>query len=180
MAMLTIGQMSAQTGLASSAIRYSEREELLPRAPKEGGRRVYDPEILDRLAVIELAKRAGMTIAETKRLLGPLGSNRPAAQAWRRPTRDEIQEIGERIASLEQMKQMLTMLTRCECPTLEDCGRALRKGETCRDRHYGWASRGRLGPSDVGPKAMRRRRDRGGANDIEECGRHGKQDRRTG
>ena len=131
MAQITIGQVSEQTGLATSAIRYYEREGLLPKAPKEGGRRVYDPDILDRLAVIELAKSAGMTIAETKRLLGPLGRGRPAAQAWQRMTRDKVTEIDDRIAQLEKMKSLLTMLTACDCPTLEECGRALRAGNDC-------------------------------------------------
>jgi DNA-binding transcriptional MerR regulator len=127
MAKLTIGEVSEETGLASSAIRYYEREGLIPRAPKEGGRRVYDPGILDRLAVIELAKQAGMTIRETKRLLGGLGGRRPAAEAWQRLTRDKLDEIDGRIERLEQMKHVLTVLRSCDCPTLDDCGRALRE-----------------------------------------------------
>ena len=126
MASLTIGQVSKETGLASSAIRYYEREGLIPKAPKERGRRVYDPEILDRLAVIELSKQAGMTIRETKRLLGGLAGRRPAAQAWQRLTQGKLDEIEGRIESLEQMKHVLTVLMNCDCPTLEDCGRALR------------------------------------------------------
>ena len=45
MARLTIGQVSEKAGLASSAIRYYEHEGLIPKAPKEGGRRVYEAEI---------------------------------------------------------------------------------------------------------------------------------------
>ncbi len=40
MASLTIGEVSRKTGLANSAIRYYEREGLIPKAPKEGGRRI--------------------------------------------------------------------------------------------------------------------------------------------
>lgn len=129
MARLTIGQVSKETGLASSAIRYYEREGLIPRAPKEGGRRVYEPEILDRLAVIDLAKQAGMTIRETKQLLGGLADRRPAAEVWRRLTKDKLDEIDGRIERLEQMKHVLTVLRKCDCPTLDDCGRALRERE---------------------------------------------------
>jgi MerR family redox-sensitive transcriptional activator SoxR len=127
MAKLTIGEVSAQTGLASSAIRYYEREGLIPRAPKEGGRRIYETDILDRLAVIDLAKQAGMTIRETKRLIGGLAGKRPAAQAWQRLTRSKLDEIDERIERLKQMKHVLEVLMTCECPTLDDCGRALRE-----------------------------------------------------
>lgn len=131
MARLTIGEVSQKTGLATSALRYYEREGLLPVAPQEGGRRVYDPDVLDRLAIIALSKNAGMTIAETKLLLGPIGRDRPAAQAWQRLTRDKLGEIEDQIARLEKMKSVLAMLTSCECPTLEDCGRALRDQGGC-------------------------------------------------
>jgi len=135
MARLTIGQISTEAGIATSAIRYYEREGLIPKAPKEGGRRVYDPEILDRLAVIDLAKQAGLTIRETKRLLAGLGGKRPAPQAWHQLTRDKLEEIDERIAKLEDMKRVLEMLQGCECPTLDDCGRTLcerSEGAGCR------------------------------------------------
>lgn len=71
--------MSEQTGLATSAIHYCEREGLLPKAPNEGRRRVYDPDILDQRAVIELVKDAGVTIAQAKRLLGPSDAAAPLA-----------------------------------------------------------------------------------------------------
>jgi MerR family redox-sensitive transcriptional activator SoxR len=127
MASFTIGEVSRRTGLASSAIRYYEREGLIPKAPKEGGRRVYDPEILDRLSVIDVAKRAGLTIRETKQLLSGLAGKRPAAEAWQQLTRDKLEEIEARIESLEQMKHVLEVLMLCDCPTLDDCGRAIRE-----------------------------------------------------
>ena len=128
---LAIGQVATESGLAASAIRYYEREGLLPVAPKEGGRRIYDADVLDRLAVIELAKGAGMTLAETKALLGPIGRGRSAAQSWRRFATDKRREIDEKIAQLERMRSLLATLSRCDCPTLEDCGRALRSGSGC-------------------------------------------------
>lgn len=130
MAKLTIGQVARKTGLAASAIRYYEREGLIPAAPKEGGRRVYPSEILDRLALIELAKQAGMTIRESKRLFEGLSDRQPAAQAWEKMTGAKLLEIDERIASLTRMKRLLNLLASCECGTLDDCGRALREQST--------------------------------------------------
>ena len=131
MGRITISEVAKRTGLATSAIRYYEREGLIPPAPKEGGRRVYDADVLDRIAVIRLAKDAGMTIAETKQLLGPIGRGRPAAVAWQKMTRDKLGEIDEQIARLEKMKNVLAMLTDCECPSLDACGRALREQGRC-------------------------------------------------
>ena len=81
MAQLTIEQVSEPTSSATSAIRYDEREGLLQKAPNKDGYRVNDPDTLNCRAVIELAKGAGMTIVQTKRLLGPLDAAGPLAWA---------------------------------------------------------------------------------------------------
>ncbi len=39
---LSIGEVAGRAGLATSAIRYYEREGLLPRAGRRSGQRVYD------------------------------------------------------------------------------------------------------------------------------------------
>ena len=84
MGRITIGEVASRTGLATSALRYYEREGLIPPAPKEDGRRVYDPDVLDRIAVIQLAKEAGITIAETKQLPDRLGADDPPPSPGRR------------------------------------------------------------------------------------------------
>ena len=60
---LSIGQVAERAGIASSAIRYYESEGLLPRAGRRNGRRIYDEGIIDRITLIELAKRAGFRVA---------------------------------------------------------------------------------------------------------------------
>ena len=65
----SIGEVAKRAGIAASAIRFYEAEGLIPKAPRRSGRRMYDPSILDRLSLIELAKSAGFTMAEIKRLV---------------------------------------------------------------------------------------------------------------
>jgi len=55
---LRIGKVAQRAGIATSAIRYYEREGLIPRADRKGNARVYGPDILDPLSLIALAKRA--------------------------------------------------------------------------------------------------------------------------
>ena len=55
---IRIGEVARRAGIATSAIRYYEREGLIPRADRQGNARVYGPDILERLALIELAKTA--------------------------------------------------------------------------------------------------------------------------
>ena len=63
---LGIGQVAERVGIATSAIRYYEAEGLLPRAERRSGRRVYDESVIERLAIIHLAKGAGFTVADTR------------------------------------------------------------------------------------------------------------------
>jgi MerR family redox-sensitive transcriptional activator SoxR len=126
---LSIGEVAERAGLAASAIRYYEREGLIPKAPRRNGRRVYPADIVDRLAFIHLAQSAGFRIAEIKRLLGGFGRRTPPGERWRALATRKLEELDERIEEAERMKAVLRAVTRCECPTIEDCSRTL-----CRDQ----------------------------------------------
>jgi len=125
MAELAIGEVARRAGLASSAIRYYESQGLIPRAARRGGRRVYGPEILERLALIELAKRAGFTIAEIRRLLAGFARRTPPGERWRSLAERKLGELERQIAEARQMKRVLEVVMGCRCPTLEDCARAM-------------------------------------------------------
>jgi MerR family redox-sensitive transcriptional activator SoxR len=122
----TIGEVAQRCGIAASAIRYYESEGLIAGPPRRNGRRVYDESILDQLGLIDLAKRAGFTVAEIKKLFKGVSRRTPPGERWRALTTSKLAELDERIAEAERMKRVLRMLTRCRCPTLKDCGRAMR------------------------------------------------------
>lgn len=125
--MLTIGEVAKQTGIAASALRYYEREGLIPRADRRGGKRVYNEDILDRLALIGVCKGAGFTIAEMQTLIRGFGRRTPPGHRWRKLAADKLGELEARIAEVERMKRVLEVVTRCDCPTLEECSRAIRE-----------------------------------------------------
>jgi len=126
MAGLRIGEVAERSGIAPSAIRYYESEGLLPRPARRSGWRVYDEAILDQLGLIELAKRAGFTMTEIKKLLAGFSRRTPPGERWRALTQAKLAELDERIAEAERMKRVLHSVTRCQCPTLADCSRAMR------------------------------------------------------
>ncbi len=103
--MLTIGQVASRAGLRASAVRYYEAQGLLPAASRRGGKRVYDASILERLAVIALAKMAGFEV-------------------------HEIRDLDEQISRLARMKDVLAKLRGCRCATLEECGRAFNRARS--------------------------------------------------
>jgi len=124
--MLTIGEVAKRTGVAASALRYYERAGLIPKADRRGGKRIYGDDILDRLALIGVAKSAGFTVAEIKAFLSGFARRTPPGPRWRKLAQRKLEELETRIAEVERMRRVLEALTRCECPTLDECSRALR------------------------------------------------------
>jgi MerR family redox-sensitive transcriptional activator SoxR len=121
---LRIGEVAQRAGIATSAIRYYEREGLIPKADRFGNARVYGTDILDRLALIALAKSAGFTIAETRRLLRGVSRRTPPGPRWRAQAQKKLVEVELRLAEAERMRSVLRKMMGCECPTFEDCTRA--------------------------------------------------------
>ena len=75
---LTIGQVARRAGLNVSAIRFYEAEGLLPEAIRVSGQRRYSDEVFGRLAVIDVAKRAGFSLEEIRTLLRAGDAGTPA------------------------------------------------------------------------------------------------------
>ena len=124
---LSIGQVAKEAGIAASAIRFYESEGLIPRAARRSGRRVYGDDIRDRLAFIAMAKGAGFTVPEIKRLVGGFARRTPPGERWRAMAAQKLDELEQRISEAQQMKAVLQTLVRCACPTIEDCSRAMRR-----------------------------------------------------
>jgi len=122
--MLAIGEVARRAGIAASAIRYYERQGLIPRADRSGGRRVYPQDVLDRLALIQVAKAAGFRLSEIQTLLRGVGRRTPPGPRWRSLARRKARELEARAAELERMQRVLAVVAGCECATLEACSRA--------------------------------------------------------
>jgi MerR family redox-sensitive transcriptional activator SoxR len=119
---MRIGELARATGLAPSAIRFYEEEGLLPAARRLSGRRVFDDTALTHLTVVQLAKDAGFTLAEIRRLVNEFGKNR-----WRSLAERKLGEVRLAAARLQTMAQLLEKLLRCECPDVDFCGRTIRR-----------------------------------------------------
>jgi MerR family redox-sensitive transcriptional activator SoxR len=76
--------------------------------------------------LIGVAKAAGFTVAEIQTLLSGFARRTPPGQRWRKLAERKLAELETRIAEVERMKRVLEAVTRCECPTFEECSRAIR------------------------------------------------------
>lgn len=120
---MTIGEVGRRSGLAPSAIRYYEDAGLLPRPPRIGGRRSYDPSILERLAVLDRAKACGFTLAETRFLFNGFRPGTPPSERWEAMARKKLVELDELQAKIAGMQVLLRR--RCRCRDLAECGKRI-------------------------------------------------------
>jgi MerR family transcriptional regulator, redox-sensitive transcriptional activator SoxR len=118
---LTIGEVARQAGLRPSAIRYDESAGLLPAPERVSGWRRYDGTVRARLAVIELAKLAGFTLADIRTLLRGFSPGTPPSARWHALARQKLPEVEALIARARAMKRLLEEGLNCGCLRLEDC-----------------------------------------------------------
>lgn len=123
--MLTIGEVAARVGIQPSAIRYYEQLGLVPAAQRKAGKRVYGADMLDRLALIQLAQGAGFALAEIRDLFAEIESRRPAAAVWKRRAAAKRADLNAQIRRATRMKHVLSILATCNCDSVMECGRVL-------------------------------------------------------
>lgn len=143
-AALTIGQVAAQAGVRTSAIRYYEDIGVLPTPERVAGRRRYTVDVLRRLAIVDVAQRAGFTLDEVRELLGGASGDGPAYDSVRGLAERKLPEIEALIERAEAVKRWLEVASACECSTLDVCG-------LFDDRALGLPPRE---PNDHGPAAL--------------------------
>lgn len=116
---LRIGEVAAQAGVNTSLIRYYERIGLLPDPDRIGGQRRYEPSVLRRLAVIDVAQRAGLSLDEIRGLL-EIGTD-PLSVRLQDLARRKLPEIEALIDRAERVREWLTTATGCDCQSIDEC-----------------------------------------------------------
>jgi MerR family transcriptional regulator, redox-sensitive transcriptional activator SoxR len=120
---LTIGAVARQAQVRASALRYYESVGLLGPPRRVSGRRVYDAEVLVVLRLIHLAKGAGFTVAEIRRLLHGFDRATPASARWQAMAARKLRDVTELIGRARHMQRVLEALLTCNCVDLADCVR---------------------------------------------------------
>jgi DNA-binding transcriptional MerR regulator len=118
---LSIGEVARRAGRRPSSIRYYEQIGLLPAATRVAGRRVYSPDALRTLAVIETAQRAGLTLEEIKALLSASPDDMAAIERLREVAERKLPEVAALIERSLLVRDWLECAARCECPSLDQC-----------------------------------------------------------
>lgn len=132
MPQLTISQVADQIRLRPSAIRYYERIGLLPPAQRLSGQRRYDPRVLYRLAIIQRAGQLGFTLAEIRYLFFGFRDATRASERWRTLSQRKLAELEHLMDGIKTVRALLKQLTtKCQCDTLDQCGKGIFRTMTC-------------------------------------------------
>lgn len=127
--LLTIGELAARSGVATSALRFYEERGLIRSERTPSGHRRYPRATTRRVAFIVFAQRVGLTLEEIGRELAKLPSRRtPRGEDWARLSANWSRRIDERIAELERLKRGLGDCIGCGCLSLKRC-RILNPGD---------------------------------------------------
>jgi MerR family redox-sensitive transcriptional activator SoxR len=120
--LLTIGEASRRSGVASSALRFYEEKGLIRSERAGSGHRRYPRSVLRRIAFIVFAQRIGLSLEEIGGELSKLPPDRaPNRRDWSRLSSKWTERIDQRIAELERLRRGLTECIGCGCLSLERC-----------------------------------------------------------
>lgn len=105
---LTIGEVASQVGMTAQAIRFYEREGLLPKPHRSyTGYRLYDSEILARLRFIKQARRLGLSLGEIKEILKMTRAGRAPCCRVRELLGHKLKELDDQLAELTHFREEL-------------------------------------------------------------------------
>lgn len=126
MTMLTIGNLSAKTGVKIETIRYFEGIGLMPEPErKSSGHRVYDDAQLRRLTFISRCRELGFSQSDIRSLLG-VEDNTPSCENILAITTHHRKSIKDKISDLKKLERRLAEISSAcqhnenpECPIVE-------------------------------------------------------------
>jgi len=122
---LTIGELAARSGVATSALRYYERLGLIRAGRSGGNQRRYERAELRRVAFIRIAAQIGVPLQDIKEALDALPDRRTPTQAdWAKLSARWRQRLDEQIRLLERLRDRLSDCIGCGCLSLGRCALA--------------------------------------------------------
>lgn len=114
---MDISTVAEQTGLPPSTLRFYEEKRLIRSIGRRGLRRVYDPGVVERLALIALGRAAGFSLDEIAGMFAPDGRPRIDRQLLKK----KADELDATIRQLTAMRDGLRHAAVCSAPRHSEC-----------------------------------------------------------
>jgi MerR family redox-sensitive transcriptional activator SoxR len=120
--LLTIGELAARSGVATSALRYYERLGLIRSIRTSGNQRRYQRAELRRVSFIRIAAQVGVPLEEIGAALASLPDARTPTKAdWARLSRNWRGRLDDQIRLLERLRDRLSGCIGCGCLSMGSC-----------------------------------------------------------
>lgn len=119
---LTIGELAARSGVATSALRFYEERGLIASQRTSGNQRRYNRAMLRRVALIRAAQRVGVPLRDVAEALASLPYDRtPRRNDWEKLSKRWRSRLDEQIDALVELRDDLTGCIGCGCLSLKTC-----------------------------------------------------------
>jgi DNA-binding transcriptional MerR regulator len=122
-ALMTIGQLSAETGVPTSTIRFWERKGLLSPARRQSGQRRYTTDAVRGVVMLRLLQEVGLTLADIRRFRE---ERAVTPRSWHALVAEKLTDVERQIAALDHARDLLTHALSCHhddllaCPGFQD------------------------------------------------------------
>ena len=114
---LDIAEVAQRSGVPASTLRFYEEKKLIASIGRRGLRRLFDPRVLERLALIALGRASGFSLDEIALMFGADG--RPRID--RRMLAAKADEIDKTIRQLQALRKSLRHAAVCPAPSHMEC-----------------------------------------------------------
>jgi DNA-binding transcriptional MerR regulator len=114
---MDIADVAARSGVPASTLRFYEEKGLVASTGRRGLRRLFDAQVLERLALIGLGRAAGFSLDEIALMFAPDG--RPRID--RKMLAAKADELDRTIRRLTAMRDGLRHAAACRAPSHMEC-----------------------------------------------------------
>ena len=114
---MDITEVAKRSGLTASTLWFYEEKGLIASIGRRGLHRVFDPGVLERLALIALGRSAGFSLDEIALMFAPDG--RPRID--REMLAAKAEELDKTIRKLTEMRDGLRHAATCRAPSHMEC-----------------------------------------------------------
>lgn len=114
---LDIAQVAQRSGVPASTLRFYEEKGLIASTGRRGLRRLFDPGVLERLALIAVGRAAGFSLDEIALMFAPEGKPRIDRQMLA----SKADELDRTIRKLGAMRDGLRHAAACPAPSHMEC-----------------------------------------------------------
>ncbi len=109
--MLKIGEVSKRSGIGIEALRFYEKSGLLDKPERtDSGYRMYNAQVLDRLAFIKQAQVLGFSLEDIKQIIDEKRAGKNPCFEVRELVRQRLQELDERMQEMQRYRQELAVI----------------------------------------------------------------------